>query len=737
MDIQLRHQLLCSTINFHNRSRFYGNADVIAISTLSLIYEILNSCLEISHECNVKLNTLALKLIHESPDICNLRGQSIMVDGDNSMVTISTALNTPPTIEDYDCYNYNYEEFNFNSNLFTTGYSDSGNNNPKFLRIKSLPLLGSLMYNGVPVIIDQIILLSDISNLTYDLGLEYSSAINITFNFQIGNDNENTLFSNTATFYICVPELTNIAPTVDDESGSLGLNNCRTFIYDDFTNNFNDVNEGDIPFETQILTLPSIGNLSFNGNSISVPFTFNIENVNQLTFCLPENYSVINGVIYSYDEPLNNTLSNLLSEGYVIDNVENGTYNLIKINTTTISNTTNIYTFFDTSSMQQQDGLDAKIALQSWYDNYCINNPNYTGNLYIIPLNNEQWVRFGVMPWIGQFGPITTSGEWGNIGQLPPNINTEQWVPDTDVLVLAFADEANSAYHGPTVAEGFSDPNPQPRTAWEYNHPEFITTHANYNFFKGLIYPIVQDVEAQGGALVLQAMAAIEGSTLTQAQIDAYNTTVDVDILLTENPYSSMEALKDYGWSGIFDKTSPASAVFNSTTFGNDLNSFLESDSTTEIITQQIVGTLVSNTPITFDFQTSDNDESNQLFSNVATYTIIYDNVNNLPPSQVGDGDKTINNDTIITFTRNDFTNDLDPSYLDPENDPAFKLRIESLPLEGTLTLNDVAITVNQEILFTDIDAGLFKFIPNPNINSHTVKFDFKVSDTGSNEFIG
>lgn len=748
--------LVGSTKKAIDKAKLFGTLKLKELYILNIINELNNFCeLNKSFEISKKLNQLAIEIQNKYPQICNYRHKSfdnLFVNGKTKKDTNSIAsTNTAPVATDFNCYNYEYEEFSFTQDLFTSRYSDADGDEPKFLRIKSLPLLGSLEFNGVPVIIDQIILLEDIQNLTYDLNLVYSDAVNVTFDFQIGDSNINTLYSNIATFFICVPERRNNPPTVDDESGSLGPDNCRTFVYDDFTNNFQDPDEGDIPFEVNILTLPSIGELTFEGNTISTPFIFDISDVNELRFCLPENYSIIDGVIYEYSAPLDELISECIEDGFSVESVTNGTYNLTKSEEISITNTTNVYAFFDTTSIQQQDGVDAKNALQTWFDDFNTNNPDFTGNLYVIPLNNERWVFYGTMPWTGQFGNPTTSGQWSTIAQLPPNINTPQWVPDPDAVVLAFVDETHTQYHSGQLADGFGGTvqgGSQPSTQYVNDFVSFRDIYSNYNFFRGLIYPIVQSLTGTGGSLVLQAMAALEGKVLTQPEIDAYNTQVDVSLLLTTNPYTNfpipatspqefLEPLVDYDWQGQLDKTSPASAVFNSTTFANDLNSFLQGSTETVITTKQIVGTLITDQPITFDFQTSDDDVLEQLFSNTATYTITYGNLSNQPPSQVGDRQISILNDEERIFTRNDFTSLTAPPYLDPENDPASKLLILTLPDEGELIFNGLPVNINDEIMFTDIDLGLFKYIPDDSINNYTVDFDFEISDTGSGQFTG
>lgn len=279
--------------------------------------------------------------------------------------------------------------------------------------------------------------------------------------------------------------------------------------------------------------------------------------------------NIYNGNLDDYQA----TIDQYVNDGYTFEGIEDCG---LKFTKPALPNETDIFAFFDTSSMQQTDGVDAAAALNTWFADFQSNNPTYQGNLYIIPFGNEQWVNY---PNLLQTGAInsTASGLWPTIAALPPDLNTPSWVPPTELVVLAFVDETNSQYHGNTIAGGFSSSGiVQPTATYTNDFNSFITNYStNFTFFRGVIYPIVQSLTGVSGALVLQALAAIEGDILTPAEIAATNTTVDVSILLSENPYNPLGALKDYDWKGVYDKTSPASAVFNSDSFGDELNDLI------------------------------------------------------------------------------------------------------------------------------------------------------------------
>jgi hypothetical protein len=260
------------------------------------------------------------------------------------------------------------------------------------------------------------------------------------------------------------------------------------------------------------------------------------------------------------------------SQDYIYEGIEDCS---LKFTKSAIPNTTDIYAFFDTTSMNVVDGASASTALNTWFSEYQSSNPSYTGNLYIIPYGVEDWVNYPNSLYTGTITPNLT-GAWDNIDILPPNLNTPQWIPPTNLIVLAFVDESQPVYHSVALTDGFDTGIIQPTVNYQIHFNNFVNNYNNnFNFFKGVIYPIVQNIDFQGGSLVLQALAAIEGKLLTAQEIIDTNTTVNVSLLLSENPYIALGALKDYGWKGVYDKVTPASDVFNSASFSDELDELI------------------------------------------------------------------------------------------------------------------------------------------------------------------
>ncbi|WP_230146329.1 tandem-95 repeat protein, partial [Pedobacter sp. Bi36] len=78
--------------------------------------------------------------------------------------------------------------------------------------------------------------------------------------------------------------------------------------------------------------------------------------------------------------------------------------------------------------------------------------------------------------------------------------------------------------------------------------------------------------------------------------------------------------------------------------------------------------------------------------------------------------------DSPIPFATVDFTS----KFTDKDNNPLTKIRIVDLPLNGTLQLNGIAITVGQEIIAADLDK--ITFVPNADWNGST-SFNWNGSD--------
>lgn len=110
--------------------------------------------------------------------------------------------------------------------------------------------------------------------------------------------------------------------------------------------------------------------------------------------------------------------------------------------------------------------------------------------------------------------------------------------------------------------------------------------------------------------------------------------------------------------------------------------------------------------------------------------------VQNLPPTSVGDGEATVLDDSIIVFTEQMFTA-TNPAYSDPESDPPGRLKILSLPQNGSILLRGIEVQENEIIYFDEIRSGELIFQPNDVDETTIDSFEFQIADVGSNIFVG
>lgn len=121
----------------------------------------------------------------------------------------------------------------------------------------------------------------------------------------------------------------------------------------------------------------------------------------------------------------------------------------------------------------------------------------------------------------------------------------------------------------------------------------------------------------------------------------------------------------------------------------------------------------------------------------MALFTVTINPINNLPPNQVGDNIKSIENGAIYTFSLFDFTLGTTPQYNDPEGDPLGKIQITgSTPLEGSLELNGTPVSLGDEITKADLNSGNFIYVSSStNTGLYSISFSFFVADEGSNTY--
>lgn len=124
----------------------------------------------------------------------------------------------------------------------------------------------------------------------------------------------------------------------------------------------------------------------------------------------------------------------------------------------------------------------------------------------------------------------------------------------------------------------------------------------------------------------------------------------------------------------------------------------------------------------------------------MALFSITINEQTNKPPDQLGAVLKTISDgDTDYTITIQDVTTELVPPYRDPEDDPLMKIKILDINENntGVFRLSGDPISVDQEILASEISTGEFIYTGSTEDSEYSDFIYFDAADTGSETFGG
>lgn len=689
-----------------------------------------------------------------------------------------------PVVGNNSIFLANRVDKTFTTDLFTSlttpVFSDPNDNLPTDIKILSLPATPNLLlYNGSPVTINQEISFADITAglLTYDSpDQDNISSNSFTFALKVGG----VFTEDTGSFLVVTGSVVapvNNPPLVSDANADL-TDETYQFVLADFTNNFIDY-DGDSYDKTTLESLPSIGTIMYNGSPVSVGYEFELANVNNLTFQMPETTLLSADGYCDFGENVQALISGYQSQGYTLDEKTKGILKFTKEVSTELPNNTDIYAFFDATSMKITDAQAAQQALNAWYIDFTNTYPSFTGKLYILPVMMENWLGFPAAIRRGSLAAVGNNwdrpqDDFMAFAQIPPGFDIDSdnpnggWTPPAEVLTLAFIDEVDTgstipqgttAYHRNRNGYGFDQ---QPSAQYLTDYKSFVEVYPDFDFFKGIFYPIA-DIDFGSynntyNACVLQGFAAIEGgATYTLAEIEALGVSFAKERRFdwhlnpahayysgtdpyVANPYSKeahtpvpgtnyeLQGLKNFGWAGAYDKDQPASDVFSVQTFTDDLNSYLQGDTESYTDVQVVEGTCYSLQQLCFDFKTSDDSTAN-LYSKPATFCF---NVSGQAGGGAGTAAPTVDDNSsklrtkVLTFSNLSFVK----NFTDADGDQAHEVIIKSLPRLGTLKSlgNDIAVGDT----FLNINAGLIEYHLNENVlieNGIVYEFNTPIPD--------
>lgn len=570
----------------------------------------------------------------------------------------------------------------------------------------------------------------------------------------------------------------NTAPIIDDNVIEIPISNSHQVLpYNEVVHNYRDA-ENDLISQVIILSTDLNNDLLIDNNPVVVNNTYqpNIEFSSKYKVGEDSYYIIKNSDTEPCSSEIvavdNITYNNAIQNQQVVEVFENGNTVLQTINNNIeeIPNDTIIYIHIDTSSMAASDQETVRDVSIDWWNQFQIDNPSFQGSMVINTVPNDQ-ISNDYATGRATNGIVSISGSTIKTGTVEAWLenpaegllrqaykegeNTfvneaafQQYAQDKSIVVLTFVDETHNEYHATDsvgfVSTGQSIFQPTPSYITDYNNYLF-KVRPFLKFFKGILYPITRVNNISNDNFQLHALAAMEATTLTSTEIDTQfgpdkvldygptnMQTKFYDNLSTANPYSNLNGLKDSGWEGRFDKTSPASEVLSSQEFTQELNDILTDTSdvqisvleTTEIPAQNLGNSVQTS----MDLKVKDNNPQQPLFSNQANILIRFTSECEAVPDC--DGNTTAVNTPHkqnYVFNVADFTSDT--------NVDKIKLSSVIIPNGQLKYFNLIVTNSNLPIIISisDIAAGNLVFIPDNTIQTdYNIQLNYTLSFTGS-----
>ena len=229
---------------------------------------------------------------------------------------------------------------------------------------------------------------------------------------------------------------------------------------------------------------------------------------------------------------------------------------------------TSVYSFIDTNTKSLADAASIKSGLETWYAEYQASCPNNTGNLYIIPVTDSNWVSsYTKAVWdVNASGILVAGPEWDDIKVLPDSwTGAGPATPPDSAWIIAFSDtQAAIPFHPNTLIEGWGflntlQPTPEYKTAYVEaydlkNNTEnsawataqnLSGTPAFPDGYNLTYYPTTVGTTGSDAAALLMALGALEARMIPPTQW-GWDTAVDLTPWLMEgmgilNPYEGAE----------------------------------------------------------------------------------------------------------------------------------------------------------------------------------------------------
>ena len=199
-----------------------------------------------------------------------------------------TAVNDPPTAADNTVTTNEDTTYTFADSDF--GYSDAEGDAFTSVEITTLETVGTLQISGVDVVLNEVITVANIPNLTFDPVAGANGAAYDTFQFTVNDGTQDSTAAYTMTIDVTP---VNDPPTAADFTITVNEDASNTFASGNF--GFNDV-DGDSLVSIEITQLPVLGSLELSSVAVTPNQVILVANIPNLVYA-----PAANGSGTSYD----------------------------------------------------------------------------------------------------------------------------------------------------------------------------------------------------------------------------------------------------------------------------------------------------------------------------------------------------------------------------------------------------------------------------------------------------
>ncbi|MGN8059758.1 beta strand repeat-containing protein, partial [Pedobacter sp. 22163] len=623
---------------------------------------------------------------------------------------------------------------------FTSKFTDKDNNPLTKIRIVDLPLNGTLQLNGVAITVGQEIIAADLDKITFVPNADWNGSTSFNWN---GSDGTAYAVSNAPVNITVTP--VNDVPVIAAISKSGAEDTPIPFAAVDFTSKFTDKDNNPLT-KIRIVDLPLNGTLQLNGVAITVGQEIIAADLDKITFVPNADWNGSTSFNWNGSD----------GTAYAVSNAP------VNITVTPVNDVPVVAAISKSGAEDTPIPFAAVDFTSKFIDKD--NNPLTKIRIVDLPLNGTLQAN-GVAITVGQeiiaadldkitFVPNadwngSTSFNWNGsdgtayaVSNAPVNITV---TPVNDVPVVA------------AISKSGAEDTPIPFAAVDFTSK--FTDKDNNPLTKIRIVDLPLN-----GILQLNGVAITVGQEIIAADLDKITFVPNADwngstsfnwngsdgtayavsnapVNITVTPVNDVPVVAAISKSGVEDTPIPFAAVdFTSKFTDKDnnpltkirivdlpLNGTLQLNGVAITAGQEIIAADLDK--ITFipnadwngstSFNWNGSDGTAYAVSN-APVNITVTPVNDVPV--VAAISKSGAEDIPIPFAAIDFTS----KFTDKDNNPLTKIRIVDLPLNGTLQLNGVAITVGQEIIAADLDK--ITFVPNADWNGST-SFNWNGSD--------